>query len=463
MKAAKRTGRNVALPGPTLKERFAIGKALRRKATRGAQGKWAPPAHRFDPVELLKKSDHGRLPELLPIRYARMQQSAFGYFRGAAAVMAADLAATPRTGLHVQACGDCHVSNFGGFGSPERRLIFDINDFDETLHAPWEWDVKRLATSIVLAGRRKGDGEHSCKKAVRAAVASYREHMHQYAKMRALEVWYSALDAKILISSAKTKKTKKYWEQIEKKAKLQTAEHVFPRMTEVVNGLPRIIDNPPLIYHPRQRIKQAKRVREMFRRYRLTLPEERRVIIDRYHIVDIARKVVGVGSVGTRCAVVLLMAGKGDPLFLQFKEALPSVLEPYAGKSRYRYHGERVVTGQRILQAASDIFLGWTRDDQGHDYYFRQLRDMKMTINVEDMPKEDWIECLELCGWTLARAHARTSDPAQIAGYLGRNEDFDKAIAKFAFTYADQTQRDYEVFVKAIRSGRIKARVGAAS
>ncbi|HXM90918.1 MAG TPA: DUF2252 domain-containing protein [Candidatus Dormibacteraeota bacterium] len=461
MKAARPPVREVALPGPTLKERFAIGKALRRRATRRSQGKWVPPANRFDPIELLKKSDHGRLPELLPIRYARMQQSAFGFFRGAAAVMAADLATTPRTGLHVQACGDCHVSNFGGFGSPERRLIFDINDFDETLHAPWEWDVKRLATSIVLAGWQKGDGEHICKKAARAAVASYREHMHQYAKMRALEVWYSALDAKILISSAKTKKAKKYWEQIEKKAKLQTAEHVFPRLTKVVNGLPRIIDNPPLIYHPRQRIKQAKRVREMFRRYRLTLPEERRVIIDRYHIVDIARKVVGVGSVGTRCAVVLLMAGKGDPLFLQFKEALPSVLEPHAGKSRYRYHGERVVTGQRMLQAASDIFLGWTRDDQGHDYYFRQLRDMKMTINVEDMPKEDWVEYLELCGWTLARAHARTSDPAQIAGYMGRSEVFDKAIARFAFAYADQTQRDHAMFGKAIRSGRIKASVNA--
>jgi uncharacterized protein (DUF2252 family) len=453
---------DVALSGPTLKERFAIGKALRRRATRSAQGKWAPPADRFDPIELLKKSDHGRLPELLPIRYARMRASAFGFFRGAAAVMAADLATTPRTGLRVQACGDCHVSNFGGFGSPERRLVFDINDFDETLHAPWEWDVKRLATSIVLAGRQKSDGEHACEKAVKAAVASYRQHMNQYAKMRALEVWYSALDAAILIRNAQTKKARKYWQRIEEKAKLQTAEHVFPRMTNLVNGSPRIIDNPPLIYHPRQRIKQGKRVREMFRRYRLTLPEERRVIIDRYHIVDIARKVVGVGSVGTRCAIVLLMADKDDPLFLQFKEALPSVMEPYAGKSRYAYHGERVVTGQRMLQAASDIFLGWTRDDQGHDYYFRQLRDMKMTINVEDMPKEDWIEYLELCGWTLARAHARTGDAAQIAGYLGNSDAFDEAIVKFAFAYAEQTQKDHEVFVKAVRSGRIKANAKAA-
>ena len=457
VKRKSAVARDVALHGATLKERFAIGKGLRRRATRSAQGKWVPTADRFDPIELLKKSDHGRLPELLPIRYARMRASAFGFFRGAAAVMAADLATTPRTGLRVQACGDCHVSNFGGFASPERRLVFDINDFDETLHAPWEWDVKRLATSIVLAGRQKGDREHFCEKAVRAAVASYRQHMNQYAKMRALEVWYSGLNAEILIRNAKTKEARKYWQRIEEKAKLQTAEHVFPRMTKVVNGWPRIIDNPPLIYHPRQRIKQGKRVREMFRRYRLTLPEERRVIIDRYHIVDIARKVVGVGSVGTRCAVVLLMAAKDDPLFLQFKEALPSVMEPYAGKSRYAYHGERVVTGQRMLQAASDIFLGWTRDDQGHDYYFRQLRDMKMTINVEDMPREDWIEYLELCGWTLARAHARTGDAAQIAGYLGNSDAFDEAIVKFAFAYAQQTQKDHEAFVKAVRSGRIKA------
>ena len=370
-------------------------------------------------------------------------------------MMAADLAGTPRTGLRVQACGDCHVSNFGGFGSPERRLVFDINDFDETLHAPWEWDVKRLATSIVLAGRQNGDGEHRCAKAVRATVESYRQHMSEYAEMRALEVWYSETQAEALIAGAKSAAAKKYWEQIEAKAKLQTAEHVFPRMTSFVKGVPRIVDNPPLIYHPRQAVKLTKRVKEMFRRYRLTLPEERRVIIDRYRIVDIARKTVGVGSVGTRCAVVLLMADKSDPLFLQFKEALPSVLEPYAGKSRYSYHGERVVTGQRMLQSASDIFLGWTRDDQGHDYYFRQLRDMKMSVNVEDMPREEWIEYVELCGWTLARAHARTGDPAQISGYLGGKDVFDEAIAKFAKRYADQTEKDYEMLLKATRNGKI--------
>jgi uncharacterized protein (DUF2252 family) len=372
--------------------------------------------------------------------------------------MAADLAATPKTGIRIQACGDCHVSNFGGFGSPERRLVFDINDFDETLPAPWEWDVKRLATSIVLVGSDLGFRERDCADVVRIAVETYREHMRQYAKMRALEVWYSQLNAAILIEEAKTATEKGYWERVENKARLQTAERIFPRITNVVSGRLHIIDKPPLIYHPRRRTKLEERVREMFRRYRLTLPEERRVILDRYHIVDIARKVVGIGSVGTRCAVVLLMADERDPLFLQFKEALPSVLEPYAGKSRYSFHGERVVTGQRMLQSASDIFLGWTRDDEGRDYYFRQLRDMKMTIDVENMAKQDWIEYVELSGWALARAHARTGDAARIAGYLGKNDTFGRAIAKFAIDYAEQTERDHAALVRAIRSRRLPAR-----
>jgi uncharacterized protein (DUF2252 family) len=449
---------NSNLLGPTVKERMTAGKALRESVPRTSHAKWVCPADRSDPIELLKNADRGRLPELLPIRYGRMRQSPFAFFRGAGAVMAADLAGTPKTGIRVQACGDCHVSNFGGFGSPERRLVFDINDFDETLHAPWEWDVKRLATSIVLAGRQMGVRERHCKDGVRVAVQSYREHLREYARMRALEIWYSQLDAEVLIEDAKTTTAKKYWKRVEDKAKLQTAEHVFPRITDVLEGRPHIIDSPPLVYHPRQMIKLAKRVREMFHRYRLTLPEERRVILDRYHIVDIARKVVGIGSVGTRCAVILLMAGQNDPLFLQFKEALPSVLDPYAGKSRYANHGERVVTGQRMLQAASDIFLGWTRDDEGHDYYFRQLRDMKMRMDMDDMSKQDWIEYIELCGWALARAHARTGDAARIAGYLGKSDTFDRAIMEFAVDYADQTDRDYAVLVRAIRTRRLPVR-----
>ena len=446
------------LLGPTVEEKLVAGKALREKVPRTSHAKWVRPADRADPIELLKKADRGRLAELLPIRYGRMQHSPFGFFRGADAVMAADLSATPKTGIRVQACGDCHISNFGGFGSPERQLVFDINDFDETLNAPWEWDVKRLATSIVLAGRQMGMRELHCSEAVRRAVKSYREHMGEYARMRALEVWYSQLYAAILIQDAKTMAAKQYWERAEGKAKLQTGEHVFPRITDVVKGRPHIIDNPPLVYHPRQTIKLGKRVRKMFHSYRLTLPEERRVILDRYEIVDVARKVVGVGSVGTRCAIVLLMAGQHDPLLLQFKEALPSVLEPYAGKSRYANHGERVVTGQRMLQSASDIFLGWTRDEEGHDYYFRQLRDMKMTMEVENMPRQDWIEYIELCGRALARAHARTGNPALIAGYLGKNNTFDRAIATFAGKYADQTESDHAAFVKAVRAGRLQVR-----
>jgi uncharacterized protein (DUF2252 family) len=446
--------------GPTIEQRMTAGKALRERVPRRSHAKWQSPANRPDPIELLKKSDRGRLLDLLPIRYGRMRQSPFAFYRGAAALMASDLAATPATGLRVQACGDCHVGNFGGFGSPERRLVFDINDFDETLPAPWEWDLKRLAASIVLAGREMGARERHCADAARLAVGSYREHIREYARMRALEAWYSHLNAEIFIDEARSVAAKRRWEQIEDKAKLETAEHVFPKLTDGEDGLVRIKDHKPLVYHPRDYGKRAKKVKDLFHRYRHTLSEDRRVILDRYQIVDVARKAVGVGSVGTRCAVVLLMAGVNDPLFLQFKEALPSVLEPYAGKSRYGNHGERVVTGQRMLQSASDVLLGWTRDDEGHDYYFRQLRDMKMRIELEDMRKEDWIEYVEICGWALARAHARTGDAARIAGYLGKNDVFDKAIEKFASAYADQTERDYALLLKAIQAGRVRASKG---
>jgi uncharacterized protein (DUF2252 family) len=449
--------------GPSVQERMAEGKALRDRVPRTSHGKWKPPANRSDPVATLKASDHGRLAELLPLRYGRMLQSPFAFFRGAAAVMAADLAATPKTGYRVQACGDCHLLNFGGYGSPERRLVFDINDFDETLPAPWEWDVKRLAASVVLAGRQIGARDRVCGDAALAAVASYRTHMREYARMTALNTWYSHLDAEVFIKEAKTAEDKKYWRQVEKSAKLQTAEHIFPKMTEVVRGHRRIADRPPLVYHPRNFSQINDHVRAMFHRYRQTLPEERRVILDRYQIVDIARKVVGVGSVGTRCAVALLMAGENDALFLQFKEALPSVLAPYAGKSRYQNHGERVVTGQRMLQASSDVFLGWTRDDDGHDYYFRQLRDMKMSIDVGKLTKAELLEYVEVCGWALARAHARTGDAARIGGYLGRKGIFDKAVQKFAMAYADQTELDHHALEKAVRAGKLRASANLAA
>ncbi len=424
---------------------------------------WAAAANRPNPIETLRESDRGRLPELLPIRYGRMRQSPFAFFRGSAAVMAWDLSKTPATGIRVQACGDCHASNFGGFASPERRLLFDINDFDETLQAPWEWDIKRLAASIVLASRELGLGGGSCEDAVLTMAQSYREHMRNYAQMRLLEVWYSHMDAEVFIEKARTAAARKRWEQAEEKARVQTAEHIFPRIAKLIKGRPRIVDQPPLVYHPRQSDVMRKHVIQMFHQYRETLPAERRVILDRYHILDVARKVVGVGSVGTRCAVALLLAGEHDPLLLQFKEALPSVLEPYAGKSRYSNHGERVVTGQRMLQSASDVFLGWTRDAEGRSYYFRQLRDMKMKIDLENMAKCDWLEYVEICGWTLARAHARTGDAALMGGYLGKNDVFDSSLAKFATAYADQADRDHASLLKAIRAGQLKAQATAAT
>jgi uncharacterized protein (DUF2252 family) len=443
--------------GPSVEERLTAGRALRARVPRTSHAKWTPSRDRPEPVTLLKESDRGRLSELLPIRYGRMRQSPFAFFRGAAALMAWDLAATAVTKIRVQACGDCHLLNFGGYGSPERRLVFDINDFDETLSAPWEWDVKRLAASVVLAGRQQGIKERRCGDAARAVVASYRTHMRAYARMPYLQAWYSHIDVDIFIQKAKTARDKKYWKKVERSAMMQTAEYILPKITEVLKGKRRIIDHPPLVYHPRDIARIDEHVRALFHRYRLTLPEERRVILDRYHIVDIARKVVGVGSVGTRCDVALLMAGKDDAMVLQLKEALPSVLETHAGKSRYPNHGERVVTGQRMLQAASDVFLGWTRADDGRDYYFRQLRDMKMKFDLESMTKSEWLEYVQICGWTLARAHARTGDAARIGGYMGKNASFDDAIGEFAVTYADQTERDHAALLKAIRAGQVRA------
>jgi uncharacterized protein (DUF2252 family) len=443
--------------GPSVEERMTAGKALRERVPRTSHAKWSRPPDRPDPVALLREFDRGRLSELLPIRYGRMRSSPFAFFRGAAALMAWDLAHTPTTKIRVQACGDCHLLNFGGYGSPERRLVFDINDFDETLPAPWEWDVKRLAASVVLSGRQKGMKERRCGDAARAVVASYRQHIRGYARMPYLAAWYSHIDVELFIEKAKTARDRKYWERVERAAKMQTAEYILPKITEVSKGKRRIIDHPPLVYHPRDIGIIDEHVRELFHRYRMTLPDERRVILDRYHIVDIARKVVGVGSVGTRCDVALLMAGEHDALVLQLKEALPSVLEAYAGKSHFPNHGERVVTGQRMLQAASDVFLGWTRADDGRDYYFRQLRDMKMKFDTESMSKSEWLEYVQICGWTLARAHARTGDAARIGGYIGKNATFDEAIGEFAIAYADQTERDHAELVKVIRAGKLRA------
>ena len=441
-------------------ERRSAGKALRDKVSRGAHGGWKPEHGRADPVDLLIKSNEGRLAELIPIRFGRMTQSPFAFFRGAAAVMAADLATTSATGLKVQACGDAHLMNFGGFATPERNIFFDINDFDETLPAPWEWDVKRLAASIVIAARHLGMPDSDAARAATDAACAYRERMADYASMRALDVWYDRIDLervlKVVPSDAAVQRIRQRVEQARKKS---TPEALFPKLVEHLGSSPRIKDEPPLIFHPTE--EQAPGLKNGFREgvegYRESLPEHVRVLFDRFRLFDLAMKVVGVGSVGTFCAVALFMAAEDDPIFLQVKEARPSVLEPYAGESLHRNQGERVVAGQRLMQSASDIFLGWTRGASGRNFYLRQLRDAKISAVIEDWDLSMLREYGKLCAWALARAHARSGDPAMIAGYIGSNSTLDDAICEFAVEYADQNLNDYRVFVKAVREGRVQA------
>jgi uncharacterized protein (DUF2252 family) len=369
-----------------------------------------------------------------------------------------DLARTPVTGLHVQACGDCHLLNFGTFASPERALLFDVSDFDETLPAPWEWDIKRLATSFVVAGREKGLAECGARDAAEACARSYRRRMRAFAGMHVLEVWYSRIEVESSFDLSRRPKVRAPGAQSVRRVSVRTADHVVERLTEVVGGRRRIADNPPLIFHQPSGDPSEQGVRELFHHYRRSLPDERRVLLDRFEPIDLAMKVVGVGSVGTRCAVLLLSAGTDDHLILQVKEARASVLEPYAGKSGYSNHGQRVVVGQRLMQSASDIFLGWSRsENQGFDFYVRQLRDMKGSVNLAAMSACDFREYAKSCGAALARAHARTGDAAQLAGYLGSGDAFEHAIARFAVAYADQTERDYAAFERAVRAGRLVA------
>jgi len=435
---------------------MAAGKALRETVPREIHGEWKPQTNRRNPVDILQEQDKTRVESLLPIRYGRMLQTPFAFLRGSAAVMAADLAHTPVSGIRVQVCGDCHLVNFGGFATPERNIIFDINDFDETLPAPWEWDVKRLAASFMAAGRNNSFAEADSKAATREMVRTYRTQMAEFARMHALDVWYAKLDLDTILDQMKdTDWAKKIRTGVEKLRTRTVPDYDFPKMTEQKEGAPVIKDNPPLIYHVPDSLDQQ-RVLNALERYRDILPGDRRFLFDRYRYFDIAMKVVGVGSVGTTCAVTLFMAGNDDPLFLQVKEANASVLEPYAGKSRYENHGERVVTGQRLMQSASDIFLGWTIGDFGKHFYIRQLRDMKLKPVVESYNPSRLFGFAHATGWTLARAHARSGDAAMISGYLGKSDVFDQAVEKFAVSYADQTERDHEALANAVRSGRIE-------
>jgi len=451
-----KSGKNLR-PSPA--ELHAMGKSLREKCPRESHAIWMADAKRPDPLRLLKESDTGRIPHLIPIRHGRMVKTPFTFYRGAALNMAADLARTPASGLLVQACGDAHLCNFGGFATPERRVIFDINDLDETLPAPWEWDVKRLAASFVVACRSNGFSEAVARDAALASVRSYRLRMAEYAQMTVLDVWYSRIDLDELISVFKDEQTsKRIHKRLAAARQRSVAEHDFPKLAAMSGQSPTIKDNPPLIYHPQKEGGEEllTRARAAFGDYRASLQEDRRVLLDRFELEDIAIKVVGVGSVGTFCAVMLLMASERDPLFLQVKEARPSVLEAYAGKSIYRNHGQRVVNGYRLMQSASDIFLGWTKGKLGRHFYVRQLRDMKLSAMVELFNPVTMTQYAEICGWALARAHARSGAPAQISGYLGKSDKFDKAIAKFSVAYADQSERDHDVLLKAAQAGRVE-------
>ena len=444
---------------PTQKERRATGKALRDKCARVAHATWKPRAKRSDPTALLIESSKGRMPQLVPIRYGRMMQSPFAFYRGAAAIMAADLLHTPVSGIRVQVCGDCHLLNFGGYATPERNLAFDINDFDETLPAPWEWDVKRLATSCVIAGQHNGYNKADAREMALRCVESYREHIHESARMTVLERWYAHIDAADILSAIQTKKWRQDVQaQIDKAVARSVPEDDFPKLATVEDDKPRIKDNPPLIFHQgdvNADDEYGRAIKAAFRKYRVTLSDERRELLDRFEMKDIAIKVVGVGSVGTMCGILLLMADTDDVLFLQVKEARASVLEPYAGKSRFRNRGERVVVGQRLMQAASDLFLGWT-EYQGRHFYIRQLHDSKIKPLVEGLSASRLGLYSGWCGWALARGHAKSGGAAMISGYLGSSSQFDKAVAKFALAYAEQNERDYKALLKAIRDGRIK-------
>jgi uncharacterized protein (DUF2252 family) len=443
----------------TVEQRHQEGKSLREKIPRESHAEWEMASDRTDPVTVIKKSSEGRLQHLIPIRYGRMSKSVFTFYRGAASLMAMDLARTPTTDIRVQACGDCHLSNFGLFATPERNLIFDINDFDETLPASFEWDIKRLAASFYIAAMDNRFSEKDCKLITRTCAQSYREAMAKFSTMKVLDVWYSQFDIVKFVASAPDAEAKRNRQRIANEARANVADYVFPRITQVHDGRRRIVDQLPLVYHPPPEEKIPEHAMDGLQMYRESLPHERRVLLDRYHIEDIAMKVVGVGSVGTLCAVILLMAEEDDPLLLQVKEARPSVLAPYAGKSEFDHQGERVVVGQRLMQSASDMLLGWATGTGKYklQLYVRQLRDMKFSVDISALKPIQLSRYAEICGWTLARAHARSGDASMIAGYMGKSDTFDRTIETFSELYADQAKRDYELFLGAIESGEIKA------
>ena len=451
-------------------ERAVNGKEARSTAPRSSHDEWEPAGDRPDPVDLLERQAASRVGQLVPLRYERMLASPFAFYRGAAAVMAADLAGTPRSGFETQLCGDAHLSNFGAFASPERRLVFDLNDFDETLPGPWEWDVKRLVASFSLAGRDRGCDRRERRRIVVAAAREYRETMRRLAEMGNLESWYQQLDAESIAerwAGAVGEKQRRAFERGVAKARAKDSARAFSKLVEEVDGKLRIVSDPPLIVpigdlaaEEAEGVDVEALVLTVLSDYRDSLDFERRAVLDGYRLVDAAFKVVGVGSVGTRAWIALMLGrDRSDPLFLQVKEAQRSVLEPYTAPSRFEHQGERVVHGQRLMQAASDIMLGWVRakglDGRRRDFYVRQLWDWKGSVEVESMTARGLAAYAEICGMTLAHAHARGGDRIAIGAYLGKSDVFDQAIAEFAEIYADQSERDYEALRTAVAAGRL--------
>ena len=456
-------------------QRAARGKDARKQVPRSSHGVFELAAERPDPVELLERQAQTRVPELVPVRYGRMLASPFAFYRGAALIMASDLAATPRSGLTAQCCGDAHLSNFGLFASPERRLVFDINDFDETLPGPWEWDVKRLATSVLVAAQDNGFAVKDQQQAVLDTVAEYRAALARFAGMTNLEVWYAYLDVDAAMDELGSQLKPKTVTRTEKafaKARTRDSMSAFSKLTREVDGQARIVADPPLIVPIDDLASGAERdamfdaLRGVVRSYRATLPNDRRALLEQFELTDFARKVVGVGSVGTRAWIALLLGRDGrDPLFLQLKEAQTSVLEGFLKPSQFRNHGERVVAGQHLMQASSDIFLGWLRVEPGlegtaADYYARQLKDWKGSAEIQQMSARGLAQYGRLCGWTLARAHARSGDRIAISAYLGTGPSFDRAIVEFSSAYAQQNERDYQALQAAVKSGRVTAETG---
>jgi uncharacterized protein (DUF2252 family) len=457
-KRAAKAPAKPALPR-AIEERLAAGKALRDKVPRTDHGHWKRREGRPDPIQLLRDGDNDRIPELVPIRYGRMMASPFAFYRGAAAIMASDLAGTPATGLRLQACADCHLMNFGGFATPERNIIFDINDFDETLPAPWEWDIKRLAASFVLAARSLGLSESRARDSAVACTRSYRKRLADFARMHPLDMWYARITAEDVMDLLPPERRARVQARIDRATKQSGSEADFPVLAGMVGGRLGIRDAPPMIYHPdtSREADWEERIDQVFEAYAETLPEERRVLLGLYRRIDAAIKVVGVGSVGRNCWIVLLMSASNQPLFLQIKQAAASVLEPYAGASAYPHHGQRVVMGQRLTQPASDLFLGWTTSKNGTHYYVRQLRDAKIKPLVETFDAETLMLYAKACGWVLARAHAKAGEAAEIAGYLGSSAEFDEAMGDFGVAYADQAERDHAALKAAVRKGDIIA------